>query len=85
MAKWGNGIGAFLPPENWVYITYGFKINGPGVDETGNFVCRKKSVWELGGAPAFPLQDALQTVWQAADHLGGQLWLCHDDCKGVQH
>ena len=49
MAKWGNGIGAFLPPGNWVYITYGFRINGPGVDETGKKLCSKMSAWELCG------------------------------------
>ena len=47
--KWGNGIGAFLPPGNWAYATYGFRINGPGVDKTGKKMCHKMSDWELAG------------------------------------
>ena len=76
MAKWGNGIGAFLPPENWVYITYGFKINGPGVDETGNFVCRKKSVWELCG----PLLFLCRMPYRL---FGKQLIIWVDNCGSV--
>ena len=43
MDKWGNVIGAFLPPGKWVLFTYGFRINGPGVDETERNVCHKMS------------------------------------------
>ena len=45
----GNGIGAFLPPHTWAYVAYGFRINGPGVDEKGKKLCRKMSAWELAG------------------------------------
>ena len=45
--SWGNGIGAFLPPHTWAYVAFGFRINGPGVDETGKKLCRKMSAWEL--------------------------------------
>lgn len=49
LESWGNGIGAFLPPRSWSYVAFGFRINGPGVDETGKKLCRKMSAWELAG------------------------------------
>lgn len=45
----GNGVGAFLPPHTWSYLPFGFRINGPGVDETGKKLSRKMSAWELLG------------------------------------
>ena len=50
MIHWGNGIGAFLPPDSWSSIQFGFRINGPGVDHLGKKLCSKMSAWELTGA-----------------------------------
>ena len=41
--SFGNGIGAFLPLNTWAYVPFGFRINGPGVDETGKKLCLKMS------------------------------------------
>ena len=57
LESFGNGIGAFLPPNTLAYVRFGFRINGPGVDETGETLSRKMSAWELAG----PLLLRLQT------------------------
>ena len=55
MVNWENGIGAF--------VTYGFRINGPGVDETGKKMCHKMSAWEPAGPLLLLCRMPYKTVW----------------------
>ena len=72
--SFGNGIGAFLPPSTWAYVPFGFRINGPGVDETGKKLCRKMSAWELAGP--------LLLLCSMADELFGKQLIIWVDNSG---
>ena len=76
MNHWGNGVGAFLPPDSWSFIAYGLRINGPGVDETGRKLCRKMSAWELA-APLLLMCSMPERL------MGGQLIIWVDNSGSV--